>query len=1004
MTRWRRLLQVRPGEERRLGFVAGFFVLTQASHGLSLNMADALFFRRFGVENLPYMFMALGAVTMVATLAYSAGFARFNRRRYLVAVYLGIVGLLIVERVAATGNARAVFAVIWVLTSVILIITYTAMWNVASEVFDTRQAKRLFPVLASAGILGGVVGNFLTPPLSGLLGTTNLLLVQGALLTGGAWFAHRTGAQFFLPRQAVTASTLDQLRGGYRLIRRSPLLRLVAYAAALLSLLLLAVLFPFSQAVAARFVDETELAGFLGLFSGVTTALAFLISLLLAGRLYARVGLVGSLLILPVVYVGAFVVWTLEYGFETAVAVRGVQWLASAGIALTAFNALFNVAPPERRGEAFAFVNAIPAQLGVVAAGAWLLLADRRLSPSQTFLGGLVASLALLALVWMMRSRYQRALMTGLQAGTLDVFDQPAGSLSRLALDGDATRAAAVAMGDQRVEVRRGAAQVLAGIGGSIAGPALLNGLDDVDPEVRHSSVIGLGNVLSALEAEVLEPLMADPDVRVRGSAVDTIARLDPLPGTKFHSPASDPSPAVQGRAAVGYAAAGDPGSAHKLIGELRASATIDGQLAALAAAADLGEGIPLEELRSMAGDPVSSRVRVAAVTALAAIESEAANRALLEATESLDEHVRLAAADALGTKPEAVDRLVDALYTGSERSKHAVLAALRVYGHRAEGPVVEWAMRQIPRARDFRTTARVLSSEPPDSSLGFLHELVRDREWQAERRVLACLAVIGSPRDVDLIQRGLEARDPERRAQAIEALDTLPDRELSAALVPLLEDESADPGVALPDLLELLTADFDPWVRALALRSLEETGMKGRQNVFADAAGSIDDVVSETAAAALARMQGNMPLETFTLLDRLLALRQVPLFSGLPPQDLDQIAALTTEAHFSEGRYLFRQGEDGEEMFVIIDGTVEVRAHSPEAGDHRVALRGAGEHVGELALLRRQPRSADVIAHGGDVRTLTLSRRALERILLDRPGVAVRMLGTLADRLTDLI
>ncbi|MGI9649542.1 MAG: HEAT repeat domain-containing protein [Acidimicrobiia bacterium] len=1001
---WRRILQVRPGEERRLWFVAGFFVLTQAGHGLSLNMADALFFRRFGVENLPYMFMALGLATLVATLAYSAGFARFNRRRYLVAVYLGIVCVLIVERLVAAGGARATFAVIWVSTSVILIITYTAMWNVASEVFDTRQAKRLFPVLASAGILGGVAGNFLTAPLTALLGTTNLLLVQGILLTGAAWFAHRTGAQFFRPRRAVSVSPIEQLRGGYRLIRRSPLLRLVAFAAPLLSLLFLAVLFPFSQAVAERFTEEAELAGFLGFFSGAVTALAFLISLLLAGRLYARLGLVGALLILPVVYVGAFAIWMVEFGFQTAVAVRAMQWLTSTGVALTAFNALFNVAPADRRGEAFAFVNAVPAQVGVVAAGVWLLAGQHLLSQSQTFLGGLLLSGLLLILVLLMRSRYRQALMAGLRAGTLNVFDQTSGSLSRLAHDGDATRAAVEAMSDERLEVRRAAAQVLAAIGGPAAQTRLRAGLNDPDPEVRLAAIAGWSGDAGGGGSEVLESLMEDEDPRVRAAAVAAVGRLATTNPATLSVIAADPNPMVRARAAGALARTGDRQGATLAIERLASSRTIDDRLAGLGAASEVPGSLPIGDLRSHLHDSTSSRVRVGAVNALAALDSEQATRILLEATEDLDEHVRLAAASALSARPEAVDLLVEALYTGSERSKHAVLAGLKPYGHRVERRVVEWALEQIPRARDFRRAGAVLSAHPSEGCIGFLAQLIADREWQVERRVLSCLAVIGSPRDVDLIERGLAVPDAERRAQAIEALDTLPDQELSAALVPLLEAEPSDPDVTLPELLVLLTADFDPWVRALALRGLDETEWEGRESVFRAARGSIDEVVAETASVALARMQGDMTLETFTILDKLLALRQVPLFAGLPPQDLDQVAAIAEEAHFIEGAYLFRQGDEGDEMFVIIEGAVEVRAHSSDQDDHRVAVRRAGEHVGELALLRQEPRSADVIAHEGSVRSLTLSRRALERILLDRPGVAVRMLGTLADRLSDRI
>jgi ATP/ADP translocase len=79
-------------------------------------------------------------------------------------------------------GTAVIYPVIWISTQVIIFLTLTLIWNAAGSACTTRQAKRLFPVFATAAVAGGVVGNLLVGPLASLFGAENLLLVQGLLL------------------------------------------------------------------------------------------------------------------------------------------------------------------------------------------------------------------------------------------------------------------------------------------------------------------------------------------------------------------------------------------------------------------------------------------------------------------------------------------------------------------------------------------------------------------------------------------------------------------------------------------------------------------------------------------------------------------------------------------------------------------------------------------------------------------------------------------------------
>lgn len=137
---------------------------------------------------------------------------------------------------------------------------------------------------------------------------------------------------------------------------------------------------------------------------------------------------------------------------------------------------------------------------------------------------------------------------------------------------------------------------------------------------------------------------------------------------------------------------------------------------------------------------------------------------------------------------------------------------------------------------------------------------------------------------------------------------------------------------------------------------------------------------------------------DTFETMRRL---RVVPLFEGLAPEDLERVAAVATERWFEPDEALVREGDVGDEMYVILEGRVLVRRREPDGTDRVLRTYDAGDHIGELAVLRERPRVATVVADGGSVRALVLGGDALTAILRERPDAAMAMLATLAERIS---
>lgn len=107
-----------------------------------------------------------------------------------------------------------------------------------------------------------------------------------------------------------------------------------------------------------------------------------------------------------------------------------------------------------------------------------------------------------------------------------------------------------------------------------------------------------------------------------------------------------------------------------------------------------------------------------------------------------------------------------------------------------------------------------------------------------------------------------------------------------------------------------------------------------------------------------------------------------------------------TASVTFKAGSLVIREGEPGQEMFVVESGSVEVfRGSGPK--EQKVSTLGAGDFFGELSLLDDQPRSASARALT-DCRLLVIDAATLDQMLRQYPEVAVRMLRTLAVRLRE--
>jgi len=127
-------------------------------------------------------------------------------------------------------------------------------------------------------------------------------------------------------------------------------------------------------------------------------------------------------------------------------------------------------------------------------------------------------------------------------------------------------------------------------------------------------------------------------------------------------------------------------------------------------------------------------------------------------------------------------------------------------------------------------------------------------------------------------------------------------------------------------------------------------------------------------------------------------AVRGVPCLVELTPQDATAAAAHLWPIILAPGEVLFRQGDPGDSVYVVVSGGVEVRAVGRD-GEHAVAALGAGTLIGEFALLLDEHRTRSVVA-SSDVELWELTRAAFEAGLAAGESWATRFLMAVAREL----
>ncbi len=129
--------------------------------------------------------------------------------------------------------------------------------------------------------------------------------------------------------------------------------------------------------------------------------------------------------------------------------------------------------------------------------------------------------------------------------------------------------------------------------------------------------------------------------------------------------------------------------------------------------------------------------------------------------------------------------------------------------------------------------------------------------------------------------------------------------------------------------------------------------------------------------------------------------LKKVPLFEGLTQAQLLKVATLAEERSFPSSAFIFKEGDVGAEMFLILEGKVRISKSVPGIGEEALAILEKGSYFGEMAVIEDGPRSADAIAHSS-CKLWVVEREKLDQLMFTDKDLAYVLLWTFVRTLSE--
>jgi ATP/ADP translocase len=908
--RWlQSIFTFQPGEGRR---VALMILYSAAAIGGVLTIgesaAESLFVSQLPSTDMPFLFVLPAATIIPFLYIYNRLSQRMKTDRLIMAsnfLLLAVIGVFRLLLATAAGKSLAVLGGYYLTTELSYTLVILQFWIVAGQVFNVREAKRLFGLIAVGGTLMNILAGLSIAGLAKLIGVDNFLLIVMLALAICAfcvWTVTRSVDRAQLesatPSTQKPAAQRSSFNQDLRSLWHSPLLRAIGSLTILLALLINISAYEFFSSLQIQFSGRTaELAGYLGGFQFLAGLAAIFVQFYLSARIMRRFGVMGALLFFPVGMLLAAGLTLITTGALWAMTlIRAMDPIFRRTINTAALGVLYLPAPADLRDrarEVFEILYAL--SFGLFGIVALILQSVPGVSP-------LIYSIPLIILgaLWLMvlrsaKPKYQQALVDSLKKRTLDLAG------TALNLNDETTVAVLIEALNSPDHLYALHALKLMELEPSVDWSAHVAPLlDHPSSDIRIASLQMLAHTGHVEHAEAIGQLLDSADENMQAAAIEAYCLLSGSQAAdRILAYLASSNLSLQSAAIIGLSQHGDEAAQQAAV-ELIDRWLSSGDLIQRCEAVRLIGVVPnLDRADRLIGlwlDP-QREVKLAAINAASRLRNPELVPHLIEALAD----VRLAdtAATALvhygaALEPEMQRVLSDTSFDRAVRSK--IPSVLRRLGTARSAEILIAHLTEpdanVRAAVEIALTS--LHSDHPEFSM--LPEKVRQavlaevrdyyalfvleqdlmlarsdlllpdtfqtRRRQMLDRALRLLEMLYPSQKIDRVYAALHSKHSSARASALELLDNVLDNHTKEVLLPMIEApvariiELAQRHFKITRhsrsarLAELLNSD-DVWLQTCAVYAIGQLAQQDMINAVRQALHADDDVLRESALAA---------------------------------------------------------------------------------------------------------------------------------------------------------
>jgi hypothetical protein len=418
------LLLIRRAEVPQLAYLLLLFMVIGTGMAMGRGTADAMFFKRYGIEYLPVMFVLVSILLSLVSVTYAAFVDVQPAERSFRIIFSVLIALLIGNWLLIINNTSSlvypVYYLIYEVTSELFLV-HCALY--LSQNLVQTQSKRLTPIILAGYQIGIIIGGLFLATMSRSVGVQNMLLIWALMLVMSFliisyWHKRHGVSPYFRAgrkERSRLRQSVNQVTRGVRLMKASRLLRMSSYALFFMVLSTYILSYTVNLIYTRTFEDEASLSAFFGILAAVNSGIALLIQIFISNRAINHFGVKRVNLIFPVTSIASYVGLLLNFSLPAAIAGSFNKDAMMPAFRKPVRTLFMQALPMQIQGRARAMSIVLVLPLALASAGIFLYVAQGVENPSWFLAPGLLAAMVYLFFNRKMNQAYGAEIISNLK-------------------------------------------------------------------------------------------------------------------------------------------------------------------------------------------------------------------------------------------------------------------------------------------------------------------------------------------------------------------------------------------------------------------------------------------------------------------------------------------------------------------------------------------------------------------------------------------------------------